>query len=42
MAKAGRQHQPGLFVAAEYKGMEETKRGGISGGGNIAEARRCA
>jgi hypothetical protein len=31
-----------LLVAAEYNGMEETSRGGISGDGNIAEARGCA
>jgi len=39
-AKTGR-HQEGLLVAAEYKRMEETSMGGISGGRNIAE-RRCA
>jgi len=41
-AKTGRQHQEGLLVAAEYKRMEETSMGGISGGRNTAEAGRCA
>ena len=42
MAKTGRQHQEELLIAAEYKRMEETSMGGISGDRNIAEERRCA
>jgi len=38
MTKTGR-HQAGLLVAAEYKGMEETSRVGITGGGNIGDVR---